>query len=96
MRACRIDRNQPEIVKHFRDHGFSVLLIHTLKNCCDIIISKNMKTACIEIKDGLKPKSARKLTEGELKFKNNWQGNYFIITSENDANKLILMWDQLK
>ena len=96
MRACRVDRNQPEIVKHFRDKGFSVLLIHTLKNCCDIIISKNMRTACIEIKDGLKPKSQRKLTEGEQKFKNEWQGNYFIIESVEDADKLILMWDELR
>ena len=92
MRACRIDRNQPEIVKHFRDNGFTVLLIHTLKNCCDIIISKDLKTACIEIKDGLKPKSQRKLTEGELKFKESWQGLYFIVESVEDANKIINDW----
>ena len=89
MRACRVDRNQPEIVKHFRDNGFSVLLIHTLKNCCDIIISKNKRTACIEIKDGLKPKSARKLTAGEMKFKKSWQGEYYIVESTQDADRII-------
>ena len=89
MRACRIDRNQPEIVKYFRDHGFTVLLIHTLKNCCDIIISKNNQTACIEIKDGLKPTSAQKLTPGEIKFKDEWQGLYYIVRSTDDADSVM-------
>lgn len=62
-----------------------MLLVHQLKNCCDIIISKYGKTACIEIKDGLKPNSQQKLTPGEEKFKFEWQGMYFIVTSCYDA-----------
>ncbi len=89
MRACRIDANQPEIVKYFRSHGFAVLLIHTLKNCADIIISYSGNTAVIEIKDGKKPPSQRKLTEGEFKFKNEWLGQYFICESIEDADKII-------
>ena len=95
MRACRIDRNQPEIVKYFRFLGFSVLIISNLKNCCDIVVSKDKKTAMIEIKDGEKPPSARKLTEGEAKFKDSWQGLYYIVKDINDVDMISLNWKYL-
>lgn len=95
MRACRVDRNQPEIVNYFRCLGYSVLIISQLKNCCDIVVSKDKKTAMIEIKDGEKPPSARKLTEGENKFQDSWQGLYYIITSVEDVNFLDHNWNDL-
>jgi hypothetical protein len=71
-RAARIDDNQKEIVKAFRKAGAYVLLVHQLKNCCDCIIVYKGKTIAIEIKDGKKPPSARKLTGGEAEFADNW------------------------
>ena len=85
MRACRIDNNQPEIVKFFREQEFSVLIISTLKNCCDIVIAKNGKTAMIEIKDGPK----KKLTPGETKFRDEWKGQWNLITSIKDATDIL-------
>lgn len=85
MRACRIDKNQPEIVAYFRDKGFSVLIISNLKNCCDIVIGKDKKTAMIEIKDG----SKKKLTPGEKKFRDEWKGLWFLVTSLEDAEKVV-------
>jgi len=85
MRNARVDKNQPEIVKAFRDLGWSVLIISQLKNCADIIVSKNGKTIVVEIKDGEKPISAQKLTTGELKFKELWQGEYKIINCIDDV-----------
>jgi len=87
-RAAKVDKNQPEIVKALRKMGWYVLIISQLKNCCDIIISKDGVTVAVEIKDGDLPPSQRKLSEGELKFKNEWQGNYLIIESLDDLNKL--------
>ncbi len=87
-RAAKVDSNQSEIVKAFRGLGWSVLIISQLKNCCDIIVSKNGRTVAIEIKDGAKPPSQRKLTEGELKFKNQWQGEYSLIESVDDVINL--------
>ncbi len=84
-RAAKVDANQPEIVKALRKAGWYVLIISQLKNCCDIIISKNGRTVAIEIKDGKKAKSAQKLSDGELKFKDEWQGEYQIITSIEEA-----------
>lgn len=80
-RAARVDDNQKEIVATFRKLGWSVLIISQLKNCCDIIVSKNGRTIAVEIKDGKKPPSAQKLTEGEKKFKESWQGEYAIVNS---------------
>ena len=91
---ARIDRNQPAIVQFFRVHDFSVLHVHQLKNCVDIMISKGKVTAAIEIKDGLKPPSARKLTEGELKFKNEWQGLWYLCESIDDAHKIMEQMEQ--
>ncbi len=80
-RAARVDDNQPEIVKAFRALGWYVLIISQLKNCCDIIVSKNGRTIAVEIKDGAKTPSQQKLSAGELKFQSEWQGEYAIIKS---------------
>jgi len=87
-RAARADANQPEIVECFRSLGWYVLIISQLKNCCDIMVSKGGQTIAIEIKDGSKPPSARKLSTGEQKFKGEWLGRWELIESVNDVIKL--------
>lgn len=84
-RAARVDDNQPEIVKAFRDLGWYVLIISQLKNCCDIVVSKNGRTIAVEIKDGKKTPSQQKLSSGEIKFKGEWQGEYKLITCIDDV-----------
>ena len=88
-RAAKVDANQKEIVKTFRDLGWAVLIVSQLKNCCDIVVSRNGRTVAVEIKDGSKVPSARKLTEGELKFKDSWQGEYALIESVDDVMNLV-------
>lgn len=78
-RAAKVDDNQKQVVALFRKLGWYVLIISQLKNCCDIIVSKNKITIAIEIKDGKKPPSSRKLSEGELKFEREWQGLYELV-----------------
>jgi len=87
-RAAKVDANQPEIVKAFRSLGWYVLIISQLKNCCDIIVSKGGRTVAVEIKDGAKPPSQQKLSEGELKFRNEWKGEYALIKSVSDVKAL--------
>ena len=87
-RAAKTDANQAEIVKTFRGLGWYVLIISQLKNCCDLIISKNGRVVAIEVKDGAKPPSQRKLSEGEKQFKEDWQGEYSIVESVDDAIKV--------
>ncbi len=85
IRAAKKDDNHAEIAKFFKDNGWSVLDISQLKNCADIIIGRGLQTVIIEIKDGKKPPSQRKLTAGEFKFSKEWCGEYREVHSINDA-----------
>ena len=87
-RAAKVDDNQADVVKLFRKLGWTVLIISQLKNCCDIIISKSGRTVAVEIKDGKKPPSQRKLSDGEIKFRDNWQGEYALIETQEDVINL--------
>ena len=87
-RAAKVDDNQSEIVTLFRKLGWTVLIISQLKNCADIIVSKNGRTVTVEIKDGNKSPSQRKLSEGEVKFRDNWQGEYALIICVDDVMEL--------
>jgi hypothetical protein len=88
---ARIDANQPAVVKAFRDLGYIVAHTHQLgSGFPDIVISKLLPskhrfTACIEIKDGRKPKSSQKLTPDEQEWHKAWQGELAIITSIDDV-----------
>ena len=75
MRAKRADRNQPEIVKALRQYGCSVLHTHTMgEGFPDLIVGHphSRRIGFIEIKDGLKPPSARKLTKPQKLFWTEW------------------------
>jgi hypothetical protein len=64
--AARIDANQPAIVAAIRKMGATVLHLHTIgKGAPDILIGYQGKNALVELKDGAKPPSARKLTPDE-------------------------------
>ena len=65
--------------------GCSVLDISKLKNCCDIVVGKHGKNVMVEIKDGSKPPSKQKLTDGEKSFADEWRGAYAIVRSVQDA-----------
>ena len=87
--AARKDRNHNEIADIFLKFGWSVLDISRLKNCCDMFVSKAGRTVALEVKDGLLPQSKRKLTEGEAVFMKSWGGEYRIITSVDEALKVV-------
>jgi len=89
IRAARVDRNQPEIVAGLRKLGCSVLIISQLKNCFDILVGIDGYNIGIEVKDGLKPVSQQKLTEGEQKFFDSWKGNVFVANDLDSAIKIV-------
>lgn len=91
-RAAKIDDNHREIVKAFKKAGAAVLDIHTLPNCCDIAIAYKNVTVMVEIKDGSKVPSARKLTPGELAFKEYWAasgGKWALVETIGDVSGLV-------
>ncbi len=89
---ARRDANHSEIVNYLRSLGCFVHDISELKNCADIVVLYKGRIFYGEIKDGTKPLSQRKLTEGEIAFKNEiekYGGLYFVIESKEDVLKII-------
>lgn len=89
MRRARVDDNQPVIVKAFRSLGWKVAHTHTVGDGFpDIVCSKSGTTILVEIKDGTKVPSARKLTSKEAEFHESWEGALHIIESVDDVYEL--------
>ena len=91
-KACRVDANQPEIVKALRKRGAFVLITSQLKNAFDLLVGYNGKLYIVEVKDGNKPPSQRKLTEGEQRCKYALESvgvTYHIINSVDEALKML-------
>ena len=86
--ARRTDGPQTEIAKEFRKLGYHVWFTFRLPNCVDLVISKDKFTAAVEVKDGEKPPSARKLTAGEIEFKAAFKGRYYLCESIKDVHEI--------
>lgn len=81
-RAAKADDNQPQIVQAFRRLGFSVQHLHTVgKGCPDILVGRAGINYLVEIKDGSKCESKRKLTKDEEDFFKIWRGQVCKIES---------------
>lgn len=66
MRAAKVDANQPEIVEALRKAGCFVQSLATVgKGCPDLMVGYGYKWFVMEVKDGKKIPSARKLTKDE-------------------------------
>ena len=83
--AARKDDNHNEISKAFECLGWSVLDIYQIPDSADILVGKWKHNVVIEIKDGSKPPSKRKLTQGEISFRDRWRGDYRIVTCIQDV-----------
>lgn len=91
-RAARTDKNQTEIVAALRKRGAVVLITSQLKNAFDVLVGYEGNLYIVEIKDGSKPPSARKLTSGELECKERFESvgvTYHVITSVEEAISML-------
>jgi hypothetical protein len=88
-RVAKVDANHAAIVSAFKSMGCSVLDIHQLKNCADLIVAKNKRTVIVEVKNGALPKSARHLTPGEREFFAGWRGEATVVESLDDVVRVV-------
>lgn len=91
--AARVDANHAEVVQALRDIGCSVLSLAQIgKGCPDILVARHSMAGALlmEIKDGRKPPSARKLTNDELKFHGSWQGPLAVVDSVESAIRAVV------
>ncbi len=85
-RAARVDANQSEIVEKLRDAGCSVFVTSDVgQGFGDILVGLRGQNYLLEIKDGDKPPSQRKLTPAEKRFSEDWRGQYGVVLDVADA-----------
>ena len=93
MRARRVDANHAEIAAAFRQLGYSVADTSRLgSGFPDLVIAKGRRTVLVEIKDGRKSPSKRRLTPDEQAFADAWRGEYRIVSSVDHVMALAGDW----
>lgn len=95
MTAKRVDSNQRQMTKAARDMGVSVWITSALGHGApDMVLGIPTQRGgylnlMVEIKDGSKPPSQRKLTPDEEKFHDEWKGQICVIGNLDDLVELI-------
>ena len=88
-RAARRDANEGDIIKAMRGEGAYVKVIND-EGLFDLLVSHRGQTLLVEVKDGAKPPSARRLTDAEQKFHDEWPGSdLYIVNSVEEALLLL-------
>lgn len=85
-RQARVDSNQAEIVAGLRKIGASVQLLHMVGGGCpDALVGWRGMNTLLEIKDGEKPPSARKLTDDQVDWHADWRGQVTVVETLEQA-----------
>jgi hypothetical protein len=82
--AARIDANQEQIVSALRAHGATVRIVTQGNGLPDLLVGYKGFTLLLEVKDGNKVPSARKLTPAEQKFFDEWTGGMLAVVNSAD------------
>lgn len=85
-RAAKTDANQQAIVAALRKIGATVLHLHILgQGCPDILVGWRGMNTLLELKDGSKPPSGRKLTQDEVVWHAEWRGQVAVVETVEQA-----------
>lgn len=101
MRARRKDANHNEVADYLLGLGWSFLDTSALgRGFPDGVAGRGGErgfAALVEIKNGAKPPSARKLTKPQQDMRALWRGPYVMATSPEDAaRQLLALWQGWK
>ena len=91
MRRQRSDDNQPALIKVARKMGASVLVLSRTESI-DLLIGCGGIDQIVEIKDGAKVPSQRKLSPDETKFHDEWQGRTPVIINNEQEMIDLVAW----
>jgi Holliday junction resolvase len=87
----RRDGNHRAIVEALRDRGLSVLDLGGVgSGCPDLLVGTRMGNLLVEIKDGSRSPSRRRLTEDEMHFHATWRGPHVVATSAQDVVDVLI------
>jgi len=90
VRARRKDANHADVLDFLRAEGWSVLDLAKYGAPCDAVVGRPGIAVIVEVKDGAKPPSARKLTAEGQKLWDSFEGPKIIATSPEDAAAKLL------
>lgn len=91
--AAKVDDNQREVVAAFRAVGASVLHLHSVGNGCpDLLVGLDGYSVLVEVKDGRKVPSARKLTPLEDEFAQGWLGGMVVLVECPEDALHLVQW----
>lgn len=90
-RVRKADSNQKELVSQMRKiPGLTVAHIHTVgQGVPDLICGFRQRNYLFELKDPKKPPSAKKLTEDEKLWHEQWTGSVHVVETLDDVLKII-------
>ena len=84
------DDNQPDIERGLRELGISFADTSALgRGFPDLVIGYRRRNFLIEIKDGAKVPSARRLTPAEEEFRDGWGGQYSVCKNLKEVLDII-------
>jgi hypothetical protein len=90
-RAAKIDANQTQVVLALQAAGATVQSLAAVgQGVPDLLVGFQGKTLLMEVKDGQKPPSARRLTEDQLKWHGAWRGGPLAVVDGVDAALRVL------
>ena len=90
---AKTDANQAAVVDALRRIGCSVRSTASIgAGFPDLAVGYRGQNFLLEVKDGAKAPSARKLTDEEKRFALEWRGHYVVVTSANDAIAIVTAW----
>ena len=90
MRAARTDANHAEIVKALRAIGASVFDTSRVGGGYpDLTVGFRGRNWLLEVKDGRRPPSERRLTAAQELFVQQWRGHWACVTSADEAIELV-------
>jgi Holliday junction resolvase len=86
MRAAKIDANHVQVVEALRAAGATVQSLAGVgKGVPDLLVGYRQTTLLMEVKDGHKSPSQRKLTEDQLKWHGAWNGGTLAVVDGPEA-----------
>jgi hypothetical protein len=85
-RAAKVDANQEQVVAALRAVGATVQTLAAVgKGVPDLLVGYQGKTLLLEVKDGRRPPSERRLTEDQLVWHGAWRGGPLAVVDGVDA-----------
>lgn len=85
-RAAKVDDNHSAIIDAFRAFGISVFDTSAIgRGFPDLVCSNGKRTFLVEVKDGAKVPSARKLTKAQLGFMAEWPEDVYLAQHVEDV-----------